>query len=115
MYTIFGGIMMELQEGAKKALQNPSEIAAFAEVNRLEFDAGKKLLEELVKTPEVPKEVNEYLFSNEVNPQTKAYVAGQEKGVKLGFDMGIGKGIALGVIGTLTFAGLLFLKLKKDE
>lgn len=110
--------MNDLQENAKRVLANSDETAIFADLNRLPAEAAKNLLEKLVKEPEISKEAIECVSSLKTPEEFKAYNAGEEKGRKSGHNEGLGKGMALGVIGTaglLTLAGLAYLQIKKDN
>lgn len=110
--------MDELQEKAKNILENTEEIDHFAKLNRLSFEAAKRLLQELSEMPEVSKEVNNYIFSDTTPDELKAYLAGEEKGRKSGYAEGKANGIVIGVfgtLGTLTLAGLAYLIGQKRE
>ena len=109
--------MDKLQERAKQMLDSQQEIDNFAKINRLSYEAATLLLEQLAINPKASDDVNAYIFSNKTSEQLKDYVAGEEKGRETGYAEGFSKGIligSLGILGSITLAGLAYLLSKKD-
>lgn len=101
--------MSNIQKNATEILGNETKLKEFAELNRLGIDTARTVLERLVKEPQIAEEFKKYIFSNERSDDFKGYTAGEEKGYMRGHEAGFAKGAALGVIGTLTVAGLALL------
>ncbi|HCH6458127.1 hypothetical protein QX249_27955 [Vibrio parahaemolyticus] len=99
----------DLVKNAKDILGNSDKLSEFADLNRITSDAAKQLLERLLEKPEMADEFKEYIFSKDRSEDFKGYTAGEEKGYQRGHESGFAKGAALGVLGTLTLASLVFL------
>lgn len=99
----------EMVKNAQEILDNTDRLKVFAELNRLTVEAAKQLLERLLEKPEIAQEFKDYIFSDERSEDFKGYTAGEEKGYQRGHETGFAKGAALGIIGTLTLAGLALL------
>ncbi|EKO3834667.1 hypothetical protein VH1709_contig00043-0095 [Vibrio harveyi] len=102
-----------INQNVKEVLADQEKIEEFAELNRLTVEAAELLLKRLMERPEMEKEFKEYIFSNDRSEDFKSYTAGEEKGYQRGHDAGFAKGTALGVLGTITMAGLAFLAGKR--
>lgn len=100
-------------KNAEEILNNDEQLSDFADLNRITVEAAKKLLERLLEKPEIAEEFKEYIFSDERSDDFKGYTAGEEKGYQRGHESGFAKGAALGVISTLTLAGLALLASRK--
>jgi hypothetical protein len=103
-------------KNAKEILNDPTKLKEFADLNRFTLEIAKQLLQRLIEKPEVAKEFNDYIFSSDRSDDFKGYTAGEEKGYQRGHEAGFTKGAAtgvLGVLGTLTLAGLAFLAGRK--
>lgn len=99
----------------EEILTNENKLNSFAIFNRLETEAMRRLLEELLKEPELSEKVKEYVFSSERSEDFKAFYAGEEKGYAQGHEAGFAKGAALAITATLsmlTLAGLAYLNSK---
>ncbi|ELE6598517.1 TPA: hypothetical protein ACPJZ8_000035 [Vibrio diabolicus] len=102
-----------IYQNAEEVLADEQQLKEFADLNRLSVEVARQLLNRLMEKPEMEKEFKEYIFSSERSEDFKGYTAGEEKGYERGFDTGFAKGAAVGVIGTLTLAGLAFLAQKR--
>lgn len=103
----------DVYENAKDILKHDGKLEAFAELNRLTVETAKQLLERFMKQPEIAKEFNDYIFSSERSDDFKGYTAGEEKGFQRGHEAGFAKGAIMGVMGTLTLAGLVILSSRR--
>ncbi len=102
--------MSNLQKNAAEILSDEHKLKDFAALNRLAIDSARIILERLSKEPELSAEFKDYVFSNERSEDLRGFVAGEEKGYQRGHEAGFAKGAALGIIGTLTIAGLAMLQ-----
>ncbi|PST96516.1 hypothetical protein C9I87_02935 [Photobacterium iliopiscarium] len=99
----------DIYENAQEILKDDNKLKEFAELNRFTAEAAKQLLERLMEKPEMAQEYKDYIFASERSEDFKGYTAGEEKGYSRGHEAGFAKGTALGVLGTLTLAGLALL------
>lgn len=101
--------MNDIKKNAEDILSSEAKLKDFAELNRLAVETARIILERLVREPQMADEFKRYIFSDERSNDFKGYTAGEEKGYQRGHEAGFAKGAALGVIGTLTLAGLALL------